>query len=237
MDGVIRGQSITEEAHYQLDGVLTDPSLPRITIRDPLGVAQVTDATPTRLSTGIYQYTYAVAIDALTGIWSAEWDGTISGQPLTSTVYFQVLPLGAIVTPPSSTYTYVLGTPVGVVRYLTDDRDMSAVDLSLPLEQRSAIFTDEEVQTLLDLTGQDPLLAAAMGLTTIAGNRSLLVQSRRIGKADIDYGPVRRDLLAQAEALRTQAREIPADGYAEQVWDDFRLRQITTNIQLRENAG
>jgi hypothetical protein len=239
MDSVIRGNSIVREAHFFLDGDLTDPALPRITIRDPLGVAQVQDATPTRISTGIYQYEYAVGLAALLGTWASEWAGIVAGQPVGPSTddYFGVLPVGSIAPVPSSTYTYNLATTVGMVRLLIDDRDMSSVSTSLPLEQRSAIFTDEEIGQFLDLSGNDVLRGAAKGLVTIAGNRSLLVQSRRVGKAELDYGSVRKDLLAQADALIAQSIQQPADGYVEQVWDDFSLRRVITNTQLRANAG
>jgi hypothetical protein len=239
MDSVIRGNPITREAHYFLDGVLTDPSLPRITIRDPLGVAQVQDATPTRIGTGLYQFTYDVPLGAVTGIWVSEWSGVVAGQAVGPSTddFFGVLPLGAIVPVSSSTYTYDLATSTGVVRLLIDDRDMSSVSTSLPLEQRSAIFADEEIDQFLSLAGQDVLRAAAKGLVTIAGNRSLLVQSRKVGKGELDFGPVRKDLLAQAEALIAQSISQPADGYVEQVWDDFALRRLITNTQLRMNSG
>lgn len=236
MDSVIRGNTIVREAHFYLDGVLADPVLPRVTIRDSQGVAQVTDATPTRIGTGIYQYAYAVPLNALLGNWASEWQGTVGGQPVgpSSDDFFAVLPVGSVAPVPSSSYTYNLATNVGVVRLFIDDRDMSSVSTSLPLEQRSAIFTDEEIQEFLDLSGQDALRASAKALITIAGNRSLLVQSRRVGKADLDYGPVRKDLLAQADALVKEAISVPADAYAEQVWDDFSLRRILQNVVLRQ---
>jgi hypothetical protein len=114
---------------------------------------------------------------------------------------------------------------------------MSSVSTSLPLEQRSAIFTDEEIEEFLALSANDVLRAAAKGLVTIAGNRSLLVQSRRVGKAELDYGSVRKDLLAQADALITQSIQQPADGYVEQIWDDYGMRRLVTNTQLRQNVG
>jgi hypothetical protein len=239
MDSVIRGNPITREVHFFLDGDLTDPSLPRITIRDPLGVAQVSDATPTRIGVGIYQYTYAVDLGAPIGTWTSEWSGIIAAQSLGPTTddYFGVLPVGAIAPVPSSTYTYNLATSTGVVRMLIDDRDMSSVSTSLPLEQRSAIFADEEIDQFLGLSGQDVLRAAAKGLITIAGNRSLLVQSRKVGKGELDFGSARKDLLAQAAALVAESISQPADGYVEQVWDDFSLRRIITNVQLRQNSG
>lgn len=239
MDAVIRGNPITREAHFFLDGDLSDPVLPRVTIRDSIGVARVVDATPTRIGTGIYQYTYTVPLDGPLLYWASEWSGTVSGQPVGPSTddWFEVLPVGGVAPVPSSTYTYNLATQVGQIRLLIDDRDMSSVSTSLPLEQRSAIFTDEEIQNFLDISGQDTLRATAKALITIAGNRSLLVQSRRVGKGELDYGPIRKDLLSQADAFIKEAVSLPADGYVEQVWDDFGLRRVITNTQLRQNAG
>jgi hypothetical protein len=236
VSSVIVGNSITLEAHYRLDGVLTDPALPRVTIRDVNGVAQVTDATPTKLATGIYQYEYAVASNAPLGAWSAEWQGTISGQPLGPIAeYFTVLPVGYVTPTPSSSFTYNIATDVGKVRLYIDDRDMTNATTATPLERRSVIFTDEEVQTFIDVQGGDLNLAAAMALRTIANNRSLLVQRRQIGKTDVDYGTLRTDLLKSAQTFDDMANiGGPADGVAEIVYDDFSLRRIVWNEQLRE---
>lgn len=239
VDSVNRGNDITRTVRYHLDNVLTDPASPLVTIRNPLGVAVVVDATPTRLSAGIYQYTYSVALDALLGLWVSEFSGVLSGQSVgpTTTDYFNVLPVGAVSPVPNTSYTYDLSTSVGVVRLLIDDRDMSAIDSNLSLEQRSAIFADEEIEQFISLGGQDVLRAAAKALTTIAANKSLLVQSRRVGKAEIDYGSVRRDLLALAEAMIEQSNQQPADGYASQTWNDFSLRRLYEFQQMRDAGG
>jgi hypothetical protein len=237
MDAVIRGNTITREAHYFLDGNLTDPALPRVTIKDALGVAQVQDAVPTRIGLGIYQYTYPVPGGATLGIWSALFQGSIGQQALGPVDDpFEVLPVGSIAPAPVPDYTYDISTDIGKVRLLTDDRDMSSVSTALPLEQRSAVFSDTEIQTFLTMSNNDVFRAAAKGLITIANNRSLLVQSRRVGKAELDYGGVRKDLLASAEALITQSISQPADGYAEQVWDDYTMRRVVLNVTLRQSA-
>jgi hypothetical protein len=113
---------------------------------------------------------------------------------------------------------------------------MSSVSTSLPLEQRSAVWSDTEIQAVLDASGQDVYLAASKLLIVLAANRSLLVQSRKVGKAELDYGGIRKDLLAQAAALRQISIETPADGLAEVVWTDFDMRQIITNVILRQSV-
>jgi hypothetical protein len=202
-----------------------------------MGVIQVQDAVPTRIGLGIYQYAYPVPSGAVLGNWSALFQGTISSQALGPVDDpFLVLPLGSIVPAPVPDYTYDVTTDVGKVRLLTDDRDMSSVSTSLPLEQRSAVWSDTEIQAVLDASGQDVYLAASKLLIVLAANRSLLVQSRKVGKAELDYGGIRKDLLAQAAALRQISIETPADGLAEVVWTDFDMRQIITNVILRQSV-
>jgi hypothetical protein len=238
MESVVAGYPITREAHYVLAGVLTDPVLPVVTIRDPLGVAAVTDVTPDRVSVGVFRYVFTVPADGLLGAWATEWGGSLGGRALTPVDDpFLVLPPGAIVVPIPVSYTYNPTTPVGQLRLLIDDRDMSSISDTLPLERRSAIFTDDEIQAILDVSGQELMRAAAKALLIIAGNRSLLVQKRTIGKSDIDFGQLRSDLIKLSQEYLTQANEMPADGLVEQVWDDFSLRRIITNVQLREDVG
>lgn len=139
-------------------------------------------------------------------------------------------------------YTYVPATPIGQLRLYIDDRDMSQIDPESPLETRSAIFTDVELSVFLGSNLSIPYLAAAEALTVIAGNRSLLVQSRRIGNTTVDYGNARADLLRQAAAFRelynTQVGTLaPADGIAEIAYDDFAMRRIITNSGIRKWGG
>lgn len=234
---VVRGDSITLEAHFKDGtGTLTDPVTPRVSILNPSNVAIVTNAVPTRISTGIYQYAYAVDVAAPTGYWSVQWQGTVNGQALLSSESFQVLPAGTITPIYGGTYTYDLSSSIGKVRMYIDDRDLSSVSTSLPLEQRSAIFTDEEINAFLGQSGGDVMYASALGLITISGNRQLLVQSRRIGKTAVDYGEVRKSLQEQAKELIKMSNMVPADGMAEIAWNDATFRQIIVNAQLRGSA-
>lgn len=134
------------------------------------------------------------------------------------------------------TYTYDLDTDIGKVRFYTDDRDLTRVADEVPFEQRSAVWTDEEVQLMLDDAGSVNL-AIARALETLANNRQLLVQSRRIGQTAVDYGDIRAALLKQAANWRAQASgsTVPADGIAEQVYNDFGYRRILDNRAQRGN--
>jgi uncharacterized protein YfaS (alpha-2-macroglobulin family) len=72
------------------DGTLTDPSTVTITIVDPTGTEKVTDSAMTKKSTGIYQYDYTIASDAVAGIWTSEVKAT-SGKPSIEQDTFRVI--------------------------------------------------------------------------------------------------------------------------------------------------
>jgi hypothetical protein len=128
--------------------------------------------------------------------------------------------------------------PLSEVRLYIDDRDLTAADDSLPMEKRSVIFSDPEINNFLRRF-TDPMLAASVALRTIANNKSLLVMRRQVGDTTVDYGALRADLLKQADSLqslfeeRLGGYETPADGFAEVAYNDFGLRSIVTERVLR----
>lgn len=237
MDSVIRGEEIVREAHYEAgDGSLTDPTNPRVTIRDSIGVAIVMTAIPVRISTGIYQYHFTPSLSANLGQWQDEWQGTISSVGYGPIIgAFTVLPVGAIVITPSMSYTYNPATDQGKVRLYINDTDVTSVDTALPLEQRSMFFTDAEIQVFLDMNNQSILRAAAAALSAEANNHQFFVQQREVGKTNINFGSLRNDLLKQAAALIDLDNSLPADGYAEVIYDDFGLRRTLLNTFERNS--
>lgn len=115
-----------------------------------------------------------------------------------------------------------------------DDRDMSSIAESTPIEERSAIFSNEEIASFLEDAGDDVLTAAGYAMMAIANNRQLLVQARRIGKTVVDYGNARKDYLVQAREFLKQSSQSPADEVAEIAYNDFGLRRILINETLRQ---
>jgi hypothetical protein len=187
-----------------------------------------TTSTPTVEVSGAPTYTAEVTADAV-GTWAYQFVGTGA---------FEGIEEGYFVIAPSvmsgAAYTYDPATTIGKVRLYTDDRDISYVNPNVPLDQRSAVWTDGELQVFLDNNDNDAYLASAEALTVLAANRQLLVQSRRIGQTTVDFGSVRSDLLRQAEQYRTQAyAQDPASAFAEHSWTDFNARRIITNDLLR----
>lgn len=230
------GSIVTVYGEWDVGLVPSDPVTVNLRVQDPAGVEMLytyDGATPPIVKDSVGRY-HADLNPPNGGLWQYKWEGIGGGATGARAGSFYIQPdfVG------SDDYTYDLATDIGVVRLLIDDRDLSHV-VGLPLEKRSAIFSDAEIQQFL--TQQHTVYgAAAVALITIAGNRSLLVRSRRIGDTDVDFGDVRRDLLAQADALQKQAILIgtdanaPADGIAEQAWTEFSARQIIINESLRD---
>lgn len=237
MQSVVRGTSIDLDVRYEDGtGALTDPTNPHADIIDSANVQYAVGVVPTRLSQGLYRYVFAAPLGALLGGWVINWYGTFSGPVQIGPIpdYFTVLPVGAVVPIPSGSYTYNPATDVGYIRLAIDDRDLTLVDTNLPPEQRSCIFSDEEIGEVLAATS-DRNYAIATLLTFIANNRSLLIQSRRVGRTEVNFGSIRSDLLKQAQFYIDTANATPADGLAEIAWDDFTMRRIIVNTNLRIN--
>ena len=222
--GVPVGSSRTLTATFRnAAGALVDPPAVTFTQQPPGGAPS--SAAATRASMGVYT---AIMLLNVPGVWGWQFDGGDSGS---SSGNLLVYPSAL-----DSTYTYDPTTPLGQVRLYIDDRDFSNVDPTVPPNSRSAIFTDAELGVMLTAEGDDPMLAAARSLQTIAMNRSLLVQRREIDGVTVDYGTIRADLLRASDAYRDQAQgneNVPADGYAEHAWDDFSYRRVAWNSVQR----
>jgi hypothetical protein len=176
-------------------------------------------------------YTAAVVPD-VPGPWGYRFTGTGAYSAVEEGV-FVVRESAVLAGAPA--YTYDLATLIGKLRLLVDDRDLSRVQPWVPMEQRSAIWTDAELQVFLDNNSEGVYLAAGEALTVLAGNRQLLVQSRRIADTTVDYGSIRSDLLKQAGEFRSigYGSAEPADGIAQHTWTDFNLRRVVTDTAMR----
>lgn len=94
-----RGGTITLDARFSDGaGAAIDPVNPKVSILNALGAVVVSLATPTHVSLGHYQYTYAVAADAMLGAWAAKWFALINGAPEEGEDGFTVVAAGTIST-------------------------------------------------------------------------------------------------------------------------------------------
>lgn len=87
--------------------------------------------------------------------------------------------------------TYDLNTPIGQTRLYIPDTDTS-----------KPMFSDEELQFLLDENGENPKLAAAAALDIIAGDPQRLAQWSR-GSVSATR-TASEDIRRRAEQLRSQ---------------------------------
>lgn len=227
------GQTVTLTARFTVGGVLTDPSSTALTVRSPSGT--VTTPTPDAPSTGVRTY---LLVCNEPGLWTYRFEGTgaAAGVLEGSLNVATSQPVDGV-----PAYTYDLTTNVGKVRLYTDDHDFSNVDPTLTSDQRSAIFTDEELAVFLSDNGDVVYRAAAAVLRVISASRALMVQSRRIGETAVDYGSAREHLLKQATEyerladIDTGGVEDAADGIAMQSWNDFSERRIMVDAWLRRS--
>ena len=92
-----RGATLTLSASFaDGTGTAVTPSSPLVDIVNPSGVTVVSNATPTEVATGLYEYDYAVAGDAPLGSWTAHWTGAINGVNVEADEVFQVVAAGTI---------------------------------------------------------------------------------------------------------------------------------------------
>lgn len=98
-------------------------------------------------------------------------------------------------------------TDAGTVRLLIND---IVTDGDAATETQ--VFTDAEITRFLTLEGQDTYRAAAMALSTIAGNETLRMKYIRSRGLELDGPAVGRELRMQARDLRDQAAERDDEG-------------------------
>jgi len=120
-------------------------------------------------------------------------------------------------------FTYDLATDVGKVRLLIGDT-------TTPGE----LFQDGEIQAFLDLNGgTDVFSAAADAVLAILADKALLAKVVAIGDYSESSVSVGQQLRSLAADLRERAQSVPADGYAETIWDPFSHRTKLLHERLQ----
>ena len=89
---IVQGGTVTLSAYYRnVNGDLTTPVDPFISILDPGGTTVVSLAIPTEITTGFFQYQYPVSEAAEPGGWGVEWFGVVDGSAVDDTDVFTVI--------------------------------------------------------------------------------------------------------------------------------------------------
>ena len=117
------------------------------------------------------------------------------------------------------------------------DTDIGKIRLTIPDRTEPATFSDEEIQSFLDIEG-DWLRATALALETMAADIAIQVGDARIQNIETRGSNTAGALLKRAATLRTKADEIDnaLDGgfdIAEFIFNDEGFRQQIINEQLR----
>ncbi len=122
--------------------------------------------------------------------------------------------------------SYDVNTDIGKVRLLCRDTDESA-------------FTDEEIQTFINLTAidgeTDVRLAAANALETMATNEALLLKKISTLDLSTDGPALAQSLRESASKLRNLVEEDVAFDYAEMNYNVWTMYQIIWNNELRNH--
>lgn len=125
--------------------------------------------------------------------------------------------------------SYDVTTPIGQVRLLAFDTDISAP---------GPAFQDEEIQALLSMNNSVVKLAAAQAVDALAGNEAYVQKFLKTIDVTTDGSKAAGSLQAYAAELRRQVHEDDGDatGYfdwAEEVYNEFNLRERVIKQYLR----
>jgi uncharacterized membrane protein len=126
------------------------------------------------------------------------------------------------------TFLYDPATAVGQVRLLCTDTD-----------QARPIFEDEEIEAFLGMFDQQPMLAAAQALETIAANEALVEKVISVLGVSIDGAKLCRELRRNAEAMRktyVAYCDDPAFDTAEFADDFLQAHELRLKNWLREGS-
>lgn len=98
-------------------------------------------------------------------------------------------------------YPFNPASLVGNVRVLIGDTDPTQIDPPLGISGSYLFYSDTEIEAILALYGDDPRLAAARMLISIAGSQALLLKKWSTDDLSVDGAAI-------AEALRKLAKDL-----------------------------
>lgn len=119
-------------------------------------------------------------------------------------------------------FTYNLSTNVGKVRNLVHD-----------VTESTAIFSDDEITSILNLHDGDIFMAASTACLKIAMSKALTAKMRRAGDYWEDDREVMKHYREMSKVYREASENVPADADVEVVYTDFNYNQILQNKSLR----
>lgn len=119
-------------------------------------------------------------------------------------------------------YSYNLATNVGKVRLLIHDTS-----------EDSALFSDEEINSVLSLNDSDIYASASDLLYSVIANKALLAKSIRAGDYSEDTTGVVKALTDLAKLYKEKSDSMPAEAQAENIVNDFSWQDVFIRNTLR----
>lgn len=131
---------------------------------------------------------------------------------------------------------YTMDNDLGLVTFTV----APAIGLAITITYQFTMLSDADITTFITLEGTD-MLAAALGLETIAANEALVQKVIKLLDLQTDGAALATALLARAKQLRANvaaaiasaaAADVSMD-WAEQTLNEFAWREIMVNTELR----
>lgn len=178
-------------------GTLVDPVDLLVDIINPATVEVVTNGVPVRISTGRYEYTYALDPTAPQGDWQVHWTGTVAGLPATVNDSFTVVEAGTIQVESVA--------DIDLVRWFTDEN---------PVGQEVSKFSDTMLANLLGRHTNNVYSAAADVWAMKAARYAKLIDRNGGGDINREYSTLYRNAAQQATRYRDLANTYQDPRYA-----------------------
>jgi hypothetical protein len=132
--------------------------------------------------------------------------------------------------------TYDLSTSIGQTRFKMRDLDVSNADPSVPRDQWSCFFADQEIQLLLNNWQGDVDYAAISGLRIMAASPEIQARSINTFNLNLDLGDIPASLNALADEIQRSRVNFPAESVAEVINTDANGRRILWNYWQRRGG-
>jgi hypothetical protein len=160
--------------------------------------------------------------------------GTIAGE-LTVEEVVSLLTAQFLVTGSAGAvgFTYDTTTLIGQVRLKIGDIDISTADPTIPRDQWSCLFSDQEIQVFLNDTGSDIDFAAIEALRYLTARPQMQVRAINTMNLNMEIGDLVGTLNTLADNILRSRAMVPDEEIAEVGLTKFSLERIVKNAIMR----
>lgn len=236
-----------------ITGALADPTTITVTVQFPDGTQTIYPLPPiVRSSIGLYYYDLTIT---QAGEHFYKWTGTGAimavGEGSIQVDASTLIPQPPGIGSPGFTYSYGNNVPLDYVRILIPDTDSTKpifadaeILMFLQMESSQALYVSPQSNPTAFPTSSvyipqiySPLLAAALALDSLAGNKARLSSVIQLLDVKLDPAKAAIALHAQAESYRQREQDQGHFAIAEQVVNQFTARERVWAQWLRLYAN